>query len=284
MINNYILETLKINSPKNLTEFENALREISQKIILSSLSKTSFFKYAAFYGGTCLRVFHGLDRFSEDLDFQVTSENFNVNLDECMSVCVNALESYGLKAFINSKTEYDNGEMRRRYIKISHYDIANEYFGGISMNKDKLISVKIEISTQYVDGANYEMNILPSPIFASIVCFDYGSLFAGKLCAILTRNWRERTKGRDYFDYMFYLSHNVKFNFEYLKNKLRYSLNKDTSHFDLNYVKELLRNKFNSTDYELVIKDIIPFTNDKSIIESINKELFVGSIDLLKSA
>ena len=70
MINNYIFESLKISNPKNLTEFENTLREISQKIILFALAQTSFFKSVAFYGDTCLRIFHGLERFSEDLDFK----------------------------------------------------------------------------------------------------------------------------------------------------------------------------------------------------------------------
>ena len=148
MINNYILESLKISNPKNLNEFENALREICQKIILYALSQTSFFKNVAFYGGTCLRIFHGLDRFSEDLDFQVTREDYKLNFDQCMSKCLNVLESYGLKSIVHSKPEYDSCEVRRRYIKISHYDIANEYFGKISMNKEKIVSIKIEVSTK----------------------------------------------------------------------------------------------------------------------------------------
>ena len=231
MINNYILESLKLNNPKNLNEFENVLREISQKIILYALSGTSFFKNAAFYGGTCLRIFHNLDRFSEDLDFQVISEDYKLDFDQYMSKCINVLESYGLKATVYTKQDYDIGEVRRRYIKISHYALANEYFGKISMNKEKLVSIKIEVSTKFIPGAKYEMKLLNSPMFSNIYCFDYSSLFAGKLNALLTRNWRERTKGRDYFDYMFYLSHNVKFNLEYLKNKLKYSLDEDTSKF-----------------------------------------------------
>ena len=105
----------------NLNEFENVLREISQKIILYALSQTSFFKNAAFYGGTCLRIFHNLDRFSEDLDFQVISEDYKLDFDQYMSKCINVLESYGLKATVYTKPDYDKGEVRRRYIKISHY-------------------------------------------------------------------------------------------------------------------------------------------------------------------
>lgn len=282
MINNYILEALKISNPKNINEFENALREISQKIILYALAQTTFFKNAAFYGGTCLRIFHGLDRFSEDLDFQVIREDFKLDFDQYMAKCITILESYGLKATVHSKPDYDNGEIRRRYIKISHYDIANEYFGKISMNKEKLLSIRIEVSTEFVSGAKYEMKLLNSPMFANVLCFNYESLFAGKLCALITRNWRERTKGRDFFDYMFYISHNVKFNLDYMKNKLKYSLNKDTSNYDINDIKELLKEKFEQTDFEALKSDIIPFVDANYNIDNINKEMFITSIEYLK--
>lgn len=282
MINNYIIENLKINNPTNLIEFENDLREIAQKIILSALSKTSFFRHVAFYGGTALRVFHGLMRFSEDLDFQVTEKDFNLNLDECMKVCVNTLSSYGLNPFVYTKEEYDKGEVRRRYIKIPCFEIANEYFEKISMDKEKLVSIKIEISTLYVEGAQYEMKLLPSPVFSNILCFDYSSLFAGKLHALISRNWRERVKGRDYFDYMFYLSHDVSFNLNYLKNKLSNSMEKDTSTFTLDDIKELLKEKFESVDYNLIKNDILPFVRSKDNLDNLNKEMFIASIELLK--
>ncbi len=282
MINNYILESLKISNPKNLNEFENALREISQKIILYALSQTSFFKNVAFYGGTCLRIFHNLDRFSEDLDFQVISENYKLDFDQYMSRCINVLESYGLKSVVYSKPDYDTGEVRRRYIKISHYDLANEYFEKISLNKEKLISIKIEVSTKYIPGAKYEMKLLNSPMFSYIYCFDYGSLFSGKLNALLTRNWRERTKGRDYYDYMFYISHNVKFNLEYLKNKLAFSLDKDTSNYTIMSIKELLINKFIESDFNAIKDDIIPFISSDYNLDSLDKNMFINSVDLLE--
>ena len=282
MINNYILESLKISNPTNLIEFENDLREITQKIVLSALSTTSFFRHVAFYGGTALRLFHGLMRFSEDLDFQVIEKDFKLDLDECMNVCIHTLLSYGLKAYVYSKEEYDKGEVRRRYIKIPCFNLANEYFESISMNKEKLISLKIEISTAYIDGAQYEMKLLPSPILSNILCFDYSSLFAGKIHALLSRNWRERTKGRDYFDYLFYLSHNVNFNLKYLKNKLSKSLETDTSAFTLDDIKVLLKEKFESADFTSIKNDIIPFVSDKNAINNLNKEMFIASIELLK--
>ena len=281
MLNNYILESLKLSNPKNIYEFENAFREISQKIILYALAQTSFFKNVAFYGGTCLRIFHGLDRFSEDLDFQVISEDYKLDFDQYMSKCITVLESYGLKSIVYSKSNYDSGEVRRRYIKISHYDIASEYFGKINMNKEKLLSIKIEVSTVFIPGAKYEMKLLNSPLFSNIYCFNYESLFAGKLNALITRNWRERTKGRDYYDYMFYVSHNIKINLDYLKNKLKYSLNKDTSDYTIDDIKDLLKGKFEQTDFNSLKLDIIPFVSTDYNIDNINKEMFISSLEYL---
>ena len=282
MINNYILESLKLSNPHNLIEFENDLREITQKIILSALSKTSFFRHVAFYGGTALRIFHGLTRFSEDLDFQVIEDGFNVNIDECMSVCIQNLLSYGLKAFVHSKEDYDKGEIKRRYIKFPCFDIAQEFFGNISMNKERLLSVKIEVSTIYIPGFQTEMKLLPSPVFSNILCFDYASLFAGKIHALISRNWRERVKGRDYFDYMFYLSHDIAINLEYLKNKLSISLKTDTSSFTLSDIKELLKERFKNVDFTLIKNDIIPFVRNKNDIDNLDKEMFIASLDLLR--
>lgn len=198
-----------------------------------------------------------------------------------MSKCITVLESYGLKSIVYSKSDYDSGEVRRRYIKISHYDIASEYFGKINMNKEKLLSIKIEVSTVFIPGAKYEMKLLNSPMFSNIYCFNYESLFAGKLNALITRNWRERTKGRDYYDYMFYVSHNIKINLDYLKNKLKYSLNKDTSDYTIDDIKKLLKEKFEQTDFNSLKSDIIPFVNTDYNIDNINKELFISSLEYL---
>ena len=89
MLNNYIKENLDKNNVRNLNQLESVLREICQRIILIGLSQTTFFNYAAFYGGTCLRIFHSLNRWSEDLDFQVTSSEVasKINLDDYAVYC-----------------------------------------------------------------------------------------------------------------------------------------------------------------------------------------------------
>ncbi len=284
MINNYIKENLDKNNVRNLNQLESVLREICQRIILIGLSQTTFFNYAAFYGGTCLRIFHSLNRWSEDLGFQVTSSEAasKINLDDYAVYCKNELESYGLLTTISSKESYDIGEIRRRYFDISIYDLACQYLKTQSINKEKKISIKLEVSTVYIPKAKYEIKLLTSPSFSSVLCFDYSSLFSGKISALLLREWRSRIKGRDYYDYMFYLSHDVKFNMEYLKEKLSYSLNKNMDNIDIVNIKKMLKEKFEETDYNEVINDVRQFLFSEKDINGLRKEFFIESLDVLE--
>lgn len=59
-----------MNSQRSCRDGTQSLRSTS-KVILSGLYNGGFFDVAAFYGGTCLRIFHGLQRFSEDMDFSL---------------------------------------------------------------------------------------------------------------------------------------------------------------------------------------------------------------------
>lgn len=283
MINNYIKGKLEANKVDSIEGFVNIIREECQKIILYSLGKTDFFNNIAFYGGTCLRIFHNLNRYSEDLDFNVTKSNVDINLNNYVDKCLIDLESYGFNPEIKTKEQYDEGEIRRRYINIPIRDLTYDYFNKHVVNKEQNISIKVKISTEYNEGANYERKLLSSPLFSPILCFDYPSLFAGKLCALLTRNWKNREKGRDFYDYMFYLSNDIKFNFDYLKSKLSYSLNMDATNLSLEQLKEMLIKRFNETNFDLVKKDIMTFVINPNSLDSINKETFLLSVDLLKA-
>lgn len=282
MISNYIREKLDINKVNNINDFINVVREECQKIIVYSLGKTDFFNHVAFYGGTCLRLFHNLNRYSEDLDFNVIENIDDIDLNYYAKKAIIDLNSFGFQSSIKTKSEYDIGEMRRRYFNIPIYEIATSYFNKTTFNKEQSISIKLEISTNYVPGAHYERKVLNAPFFATVLCFDYPSLFSGKICALLARNWPNREKGRDFYDYMFYLSNNIKYNSEYLISKLSNSLKTDPKKLTLDGLKEMLRNRFEDTDFNAVKRDIASFAIDRFSVESINKESFVLSVDLLQ--
>ena len=283
MINQFIYEKLKNDRVETIDQGINSLRQIIQGIILLALYKNGFFRNCAFYGGTCLRIFHGLERFSEDLDFCATDDKV-ISLDQYEKGIIDELNAYGLSAQISKKTEYDTGEILRRYIDIPIYDFFAELYDdrNLKMNRERQLSVKLELDTVNISGAEYENQILMTPNFASINCFDMPSLFSGKLHALICRNWGKRVKGRDYYDYLYYLRLESSFNLSYLQNKLAYTFEKDAESFDYDLIKKMLAEKFENVEIDMIIKDIEPFVSEKENLSYINKEILIASIDKLK--
>lgn len=281
MINNYVLESLKQNNVNDALSFENVLRELAQKMLLYALSRTSFFKKAVFYGGTCLRIFHNLQRFSEDLDFTVVEELKDFSWEDYIPTCVRTLESYGFEVEISTKPEYDEGEVRRRYVKIHCYEMAKEYFGREVFHKDKKLSIKMEISTWFVEGANYSVETLYAPMISNILCYDMPTLFAGKLGAVMNRAWKGRVKGRDFYDYIFYITLGVKYNSDYLKNKCSQSLEINANEVTDEWIRKRLLERFESLDYKQLNEDIMPFVDANDLIGEINKDMLVSTLKVL---
>lgn len=284
---NSALETMIARyNPKDNEERENAIKEIIQEIALAGLSRGCFFEKAVFYGGTCLRIYHGLDRFSEDLDFALTKKVGDFELDTYFFFMKKEFQSYGLDISIETKKQEEYSQMQSAFIKANTL-VMMVYFFPKSEEAKKVISnkklkIKFEIDTDNPEGGitEYKYKMLPAPYETQI--FDLPTLFAGKIHAILCREYKNRVKGRDFYDYLFYVSKGTKFNIKYLENKL-----KNTGAIDiktdltLDIVKEMLRNKFETTDYESAKQDVSNFINDKSKIVLWNKELFISTLDNL---
>lgn len=281
MINRIILERLKQDKADTLDSAINSLREVTQEIILLALYKNGFFKKAAFYGGTCLRIFHGLERFSEDLDFALI-DKVDINLNDYEDALINELKAYGLNGSIRKKADYDTGEIKRRYINIEIYDLLNEYFDKrINLNRERQLSIKLEVDTTYIKGAILENNVLFSPNYANIISYDLSSLFAGKIHAIICRTWKNRVKGRDYYDYLYYLKIKATYNLEYLQNKLANTLGEVPANYTHEKIKELLNERFNEVDIGLIIKDLESFIDFKEEINNLDNNVFIKSLTYL---
>lgn len=124
--------------------------------------------------------------------------------------------------------------------------------------------------------------MLPSPYEVKV--FDESTLFAGKIHALICRNYKNHVKGRDYYDYLFYIGKGTKFNLEYLKNKLiNTNDNFNKEEITLDKVKELLKERFESVDYELAKKDVSNFILDKNSLNIWKKELFISTLELLEN-
>ena len=265
---------------KNISDEINTLKEIIQEIILSGLSRSDFFKNAAFYGGTALRIFYKLDRFSEDLDFALITPDKNFDLSKYFTFIENELKAYGLNLEINEKQKSINSNISSAFVKGDTLELILKFFpneGEHTYNHIlKNIKIKFEVDINPPFGATYEdrYKLLPSP--HQVKLYDAPSLFAGKIHAILCRSWKLRTKGRDLYDYVFFLANNTNVNLELLKNKLIESNYIEiNSKFNIEVLKKLLINKFNEIDYVDAKEDVMPFIKDMKSLDVWNADFFI---------
>ncbi len=287
-MNNILSQMLEKYEIKNIQDETNAIKEIIQEIVICGLSRGGFFDEAAFYGGTALRIFYGLNRFSEDLDFALLKPNKNFNLSKYFSYIEKEVQAYGLNLKIETKEKTKKSNTMSAFLKgdtKEHILIFFEDASIQSTNSIKNIKIKFEVDINPPQGANYQFKykLLPSP--HQVRLYDESSLFAGKIHAIICRNWQSRTKGRDLYDYIFYLSKNVSVNIRLIREKLIDSnfISKDEK-FNLDVLKEILINKFKEIDYNNAKEDVKSFIEDVSSLDLWNEKFFIEITKDLKDS
>lgn len=249
---------------------ENALKEILQEIILSGLTDTDFFDHAAFYGGTALRIFYNLNRFSEDLDFSLTQKEPNFALPSYFPAIDRAVNSYGFHFKAVNRHEAQESTVQTGFLKGKEREHMLLFFPKeeVSVPENQVIKIKFEIDTDPDPGAHFVQDILSFPRAVTVRRFDGPSLFAGKTAAVLNRNWKNRVKGRDLYDYVFYLQNGIGVNLDYLWAQIKDGYQLSDSEKSLSKVKELLNQKFDTIDYEKAILDVTRFLGENGVEQS----------------
>lgn len=285
-MNNIIKQMLSKYEIKNINDEINALKEIIQELVLSGLSRSDFFDKAAFYGGTALRIFYNLDRFSEDLDFALITPNQDFDISKYFVYIEKELKAYGLNLEISTKQKNTVSNITSAFVKGNTLEHILKFFSNIENYEYnhllKNIKIKFEIDINPPSGATYEekYKLLPSP--HQVKLYDRESLFAGKIHAVLCRNRKTRTKGRDLYDYVFFLANETSVNLELVKNKLiesKYINSNDK--FDIDILKELLIKKFNEIDYTEAKGDIIPFIKNVDSLDIWSSKFFIAITEKL---
>lgn len=271
-----MLEKYKIN---NIDDEKNALKEVIQEVALCGLSRAGFFKDAAFYGGTALRIFYGLDRFSEDLDFSLMAPNPDFNIHKYFSVLEKEINSLGLHFTVEEKAKSADSNVKSAFLKGNTKEhiltFYNDVEGLKNINPHEVIKIKFEVDTNPPAHATFEnkYRLLPYPY--QVKMYDLSSLFAGKIHAVICRAWGNRIKGRDLYDYVFYLAKEAPVNLPHLKARLVDSgfIEND---FDLTRESliEILNKRFAEIDFEQAKLDVIPFIKDKTKLDLWNAEFF----------
>lgn len=274
------------------TSFD-ALREILQEIVLLGLYDAGFFKHAAFYGGTALRILHNLPRFSEDLDFSLLESNSEFNLKPYEEAIISTLKAFGFDVTIEIKEKNNSSDIASAFVKgntIEHLininapkDITNK------IHRDQAVKIKLEVDTNPPLDFEAENVIRLTPRPFSINAFTLPSLYAGKMHAILCRAWSSRPKGRDWYDLVWYIANDVELDTKHLKARLSQSC-KYLEANEINIpdeltkqnIKELLLQRIKSFDVTKAKNDVQPFIKDMREIELWSKEFFMAVVENIR--
>ena len=282
-----IEQMLKQYDSQTLMDKKNHIKEVVQEIILCGLSRAGFFKTAAFYGGTALRIFYGLDRFSEDLDFSLKAPNPAFNLAEYLPTLDKEIRSYGLNFRLELKEKSVDSDIQSAFLKGNTKEhvlmlFADEAFSR-SIGSNELIKIKFEVDTNPPDFADYEIKYRLLPIPYETALYDMPSLFAGKIHAVLCRAWKNRVKGRDLYDFVFYRSRGIAVNLKHLNARLAQTGVVPVEElFTLDDVKKMLCERFESIDYDQAKQDVLPFIKNPRALDVWNSDFFVAITKDLK--
>ena len=184
---------------------QQALREVMQEITLAGLYRAGFFEKAAFYGGTCLRIFHGLSRYSEDLDFSLLKLNPDFRWQPYLDAVQTEFKALGVDVSIREKIKSNKTTIESAFLK-NETSVTTLEFSRIR------VKIKLEIDTQPPLGFATEELLLIEPFSCYVKCFSLPDLYAGKLHAVLYRQWKHRVKGRDWYDFIWYTSRRIAVN------------------------------------------------------------------------
>ena len=260
----------------------NALKEIFQEITLLGLYRGGFFNKAAFYGGTSLRILYGLNRFSEDLDFSLLEKNTDFNIEyyfpyiieefETLGVSVNLSKKHKVNKESNIASAFLKNDTAIHTLNIS-IDKLSDFLNKIPLGKK--IKIKIEVDTNPPLEFQTESKTLLLPITFNITTMTLPNLFAGKMHAVLCRKWKSRVKGRDWYDFEWYVKRNEKLNLTHLQERMIESGDLECG-TELTYklFVDLLYARISTLDIKKAIADVRPFIKDSSVFNSWTKDYF----------
>jgi hypothetical protein len=249
-------------APADQAERERALREVMQEVALAGLYRRGFFEKAAFYGGTALRIFYGLDRFSEDLDFSLLRSDPGFLLEPYFEAIIREFEAVGLSVEIATKPKSVQSAIESAFLK-SQNPIYHLAIGGEPLRLERPVKIKFEIDTDPPLGFQTEEKLLLMPFSFYVKCFALSDLFAGKLHALLFRQWKNRVKGRDWFDYEWYVRHGHAVSLAHFKARAVQSghLGSDMP-LDGSALKAMIKERIASVDLEAAKADVRRFLQD----------------------
>ena len=263
------------------TDVVNALKEIFQEVALLGLYRGNFFSKAAFYGGTALRVLYGSNRFSEDLDFSLLKKDASFNIEYYFQYIINEFEAFGIDIAIKKKQKKINTDIESAFLKnntsLHTLDINIDRLKSIieTVYSGKQLKIKLEVDINPPLKFQTEAKTLLMPVTFNVVSMTLPNLYAGKMHAVLCRSWKNRVKGRDWYDFEWYVKQNARLNLEHLQERMYESGHLERGvKLDDSVFKQKLKAKIDNLNIEKAKAEVRPFLKDPSEIEFWSKDYF----------
>ena len=257
-------------------DYNNAQHEVMQQIALAGLYRGGFFNKAAFYGGTCLRIFYGLQRFSEDMDFSLLQQDADFKLEDYFESIKTEFNALGREVVINKKEKKKQTNVESAFLK-DDTAIYNMQF-----RTERNIKIKIEVDINPPSGFTTEHKFLLLPLSFMVRCYTLPDLYAGKMHALLFRSWKNRVKGRDWYDFEWYVRNNTTLNFIHLCQRTSQLGSLPEEELTRDNFIQLLREKISKTNIEMVKADVRPFIKNPGEMDIWSTEYFMHLADMIR--
>jgi len=286
-MNEAIRQILAKYEIRSLDDSLRALREVMQEIALLGLWRSKFFEKAAFYGGPALRVLFGLDRFSEDLDFSLLEKNEDFDLAEYGDALKRELDSFGFDVEIENRIKPAGTAIQSAFLKANTRSqmITVEFERGIiqQVPRNQVLKIKLEIDTDPPSGFSTETRYLLRPVPFAVRTFSLPDLFAGKMHAVLCREWESRVKGRDWYDLVWFAAYHPELRLSHLEQRMR-----QTGHWEgataltATEFRVLLTRRIDIVNIDQIRREVEPFVKDTGSLALWSKEFFLDVASRIK--
>jgi len=266
---------------------EDVLREVVQQLALLGLWRSGFYRDAAFYGGTALRIFYGLDRFSEDMDFSLLTPGMEYDLTPHLNAIRNELAGFGLEFSVRKKEKLGASAIESAFLKGNTRRnllvIDADFADGQGIHRHQTCRIKLEVDIDPPAGASVELKTLLVPIPFQVKLFTLPDLFAGKIHALLCRAWKSRVKGRDYYDLVWYVGRRVPCNLFHLSRRMIQSGHLGPEdRLDRDTLIDMLRERIKQVDFGQAIEDVRPFVRDPDALRLWDRDFFTRLVESIE--
>ncbi len=272
-----VLSTLVARrNPRGFEEYDRALREVAQEFMLLGLWRGKFFEKAAFYGGTALRLLYGLDRFSEDLDFSLLRPDLEFRFDPYFDAISRELTALGLDIELERRDKDTSIESAflKMNTKKAFVVIGVPSSLSASTAGNRMIRVKFEADVDPPAGFGTETRLLSEPSPIGVRAYTGSSMFSGKFHALLARAWKNRVKGRDWYDLVFFAGRSIPLDLGYLQSRLEASGAWTGGQMTADDARTMLHQKIDSLDINAAREDVSRFIPVPSDLDLWSREFF----------